>query len=94
MNYTKNYRLPQWVKEDRIMMDDFNASVKLTRFVRVLPPVIPKYRLYGLRSLPPAVPCIPEMMVEASEFIHWPSLPRSWYFTASAGPDQPTPTKR
>ena len=25
MNYTKNYRLPQWVKEDRIMMDDFNA---------------------------------------------------------------------
>ena len=49
MNYTKNYRLPQWVKEDRIMMDDFT-------------PVIPKYRLYGLRSLPPAVPCIPEMM--------------------------------
>ncbi len=25
MNYTKNYRLPQWVKEERIMMDDFNA---------------------------------------------------------------------
>ena len=25
MNYTKNNRLPQWVKEDRIMMDDFNA---------------------------------------------------------------------
>ena len=25
MNYTKNYRLPQWVKSDRIMMDDFNA---------------------------------------------------------------------
>ena len=24
MNYTKNYHLPQWVKEDRIMMDDFN----------------------------------------------------------------------
>ena len=27
MNYTKNYRLPQWVKEDRIMMDDFNAAM-------------------------------------------------------------------
>ncbi|MDE7220257.1 MAG: hypothetical protein K2O45_11650 [Oscillospiraceae bacterium] len=24
MNYTENYHLPQWVKEDRIMMDDFN----------------------------------------------------------------------
>ena len=24
MNYTKNYHLPQWAKEDRIMMDDFN----------------------------------------------------------------------
>jgi len=24
MNYTKNYHLPQWVKSDRIMMDDFN----------------------------------------------------------------------
>ena len=24
MNYTKNYHLPQWVKEDRIMMNDFN----------------------------------------------------------------------
>lgn len=24
MNYTKNYHLPQWVKEDRIMMSDFN----------------------------------------------------------------------
>ena len=24
MEYTKNYHLPQWVKEDRIMMDDFN----------------------------------------------------------------------
>lgn len=24
MNYTKNHHLPQWVKEDRIMMDDFN----------------------------------------------------------------------
>lgn len=24
MNYTKNYHLPQWVKEDRIMMADFN----------------------------------------------------------------------
>ena len=27
MNYTKNYRLPQWVKSDRIMMDDFNAAM-------------------------------------------------------------------
>lgn len=25
MNYTKNYHLPQWVKSDRIMMEDFNA---------------------------------------------------------------------
>ena len=25
MNYTQNYHLPQWVKEDRIMMEDFNA---------------------------------------------------------------------
>ena len=24
MNYTTNYHLPQWVKSDRIMMDDFN----------------------------------------------------------------------
>lgn len=24
MNYTENYHLPQWVKSDRIMMDDFN----------------------------------------------------------------------
>ena len=24
MDYTKNYHLPQWVKSDRIMMDDFN----------------------------------------------------------------------
>jgi len=24
MQYTKNYHLPQWVKSDRIMMDDFN----------------------------------------------------------------------
>ena len=24
MDYTKNYHLPQWVKEDRIMMEDFN----------------------------------------------------------------------
>lgn len=27
MEYTKNYHLPQWVKEDRIMMDDFNAAM-------------------------------------------------------------------
>lgn len=25
MNYTPNYHLPQWVKSDRIMMEDFNA---------------------------------------------------------------------
>ena len=25
MQYTQNYHLPQWVKEDRIMMEDFNA---------------------------------------------------------------------
>ena len=24
MNYTQNYHLPQWVRSDRIMMDDFN----------------------------------------------------------------------
>lgn len=24
MNYTEKYHLPQWVKEDRVMMDDFN----------------------------------------------------------------------
>lgn len=24
MNYTTNYHLPQWAKEDRIMMEDFN----------------------------------------------------------------------
>ena len=24
MNYTTNYHLPQWVKDDRIMMEDFN----------------------------------------------------------------------
>lgn len=27
MNYTTNYHLPQWVKTDRIMMDDFNAAM-------------------------------------------------------------------
>lgn len=27
MDYTKNYHLPQWVKEDRIMMEDFNAAM-------------------------------------------------------------------
>lgn len=27
MNYTENYHLPQWVKTDRIMMDDFNAAM-------------------------------------------------------------------
>lgn len=27
MEYTKNYHLPQWVKSDRIMMDDFNAAM-------------------------------------------------------------------
>ena len=27
MNYTKNYHLPQWIKEDRIMMEDFNAAM-------------------------------------------------------------------
>lgn len=27
MNYTENYHLPQWVKEDRIMMEDFNAAM-------------------------------------------------------------------
>ena len=27
MNYTENYHLPQWVKDDRIMMEDFNAAM-------------------------------------------------------------------
>ena len=27
MEYTKNYHLPQWVKSDRIMMEDFNAAM-------------------------------------------------------------------
>ncbi len=27
MDYTKNYHLPQWVKEDRVMMDDFNRAM-------------------------------------------------------------------
>ena len=27
MNYTENYHLPQWKKEDRIMMEDFNAAM-------------------------------------------------------------------
>ena len=26
MTYTTNYQLPQWVKSDRIMMDDFNDA--------------------------------------------------------------------
>lgn len=26
MDYTQNHHLPQWVKSDRIMMDDFNAA--------------------------------------------------------------------
>ena len=26
MNYTKNYRLPQWEKTDRIVMEDFNGQ--------------------------------------------------------------------
>lgn len=28
MEYTKNYHLPQWVKSDRIMMEDFNQMCK------------------------------------------------------------------
>ena len=27
MNYTQNHHLPQWVKTDRIMMDDFNQAM-------------------------------------------------------------------
>lgn len=27
MNYTRNYHLPQWVKSDRVMMDDFNDAM-------------------------------------------------------------------
>lgn len=27
MNYTEKYHLPQWEKEDRIMMDDFNQAM-------------------------------------------------------------------
>ena len=27
MNYTQNYHLPQWIKSDRIMMDDFNDAM-------------------------------------------------------------------
>lgn len=27
MNYTEKYHLPQWMKEDRIMMEDFNAAM-------------------------------------------------------------------
>ncbi len=27
MDYTNNYHLPQWVKSDRIMMDDFNGAM-------------------------------------------------------------------
>ena len=26
MNYTQNYQLPQWEKDDRIMMEEFNSS--------------------------------------------------------------------
>lgn len=28
MNYTANYRLPQWVEDDRILMEDFNQAFK------------------------------------------------------------------
>ena len=28
MTYTTNYQLPQWVKSDRIMMDDFNDAME------------------------------------------------------------------
>lgn len=27
MEYTKKYHLPQWKKEDRVMMEDFNAAM-------------------------------------------------------------------
>jgi len=27
MNYTSNHHLPQWVKSDRVRMDDFNAAM-------------------------------------------------------------------
>ena len=27
MDYTENIHLPQWVKSDRIMMDDFNEAM-------------------------------------------------------------------
>ena len=28
MKYTTNYHLPQWVEEDRIMMEDFNEAME------------------------------------------------------------------
>lgn len=28
MNYTANYRLPQWVEDDRILMEDFNQAME------------------------------------------------------------------
>lgn len=28
MNYTANYRLPQWVEDDRILMEDFNQMCR------------------------------------------------------------------
>ena len=28
MNYTTNYHLPQWVAEDRILMEDFNEAME------------------------------------------------------------------
>ena len=28
MNYTENYHLPQWVKSDRILMEDFNQAME------------------------------------------------------------------
>ena len=37
MTYTQNYQLPQWVKSDRILMDDFNdANSKIDTALKAL----------------------------------------------------------
>ena len=41
MNYTQNYQLPQWEKDDRIMMDDFNdAMSKVENGLGTIPRII------------------------------------------------------
>ena len=86
MNYTKNYRLPQWVKEDRIMMDDFNAAMSsmesgMTRTdAKPTPPSLPPTppsRSPTPRPTPSPTPWATTPPPERTRRSAWASAPRS-----------------